>query len=204
LAHIKKEKTMKFLTAFILSILLVSCQSDLKKKESDEAYKKGIETLERLSENGDPDYNEALKHLSLATDLNPNNINAQFWKADAELKLNEFNLSYNTAITALDKTDSEHHLRPNFLVIAGLSAKELGKNGDTYFSEAIIIYENRLKRNNNDIVAIMDKAIVLSYMDKKNEAIDFLNTLTLNEENQAFLEQIKANIRTFDADENAY
>jgi tetratricopeptide (TPR) repeat protein len=192
---------MKLLSTLIVAILMISCQSDLKKKESEEAYKKGIETLEKLLVDGQPDYKKAKEYFSRATQLNPNNIKAQYWKAHAEFYLAKFDETYITATNALGKSKFKHSLRPDFLVIAGLSAKKLGKNGDEYFIEATKIYEKRIKRNINDIDAIANKAIILCYMDKKNDAIEFLNTLFLNENNQALLEQIKIDIQTFDTGE---
>lgn len=192
---------MKILTSLILIILMINCQPDFKERESEEAYKKGIETLEKLSEDGEPDYRKAQEHFAKATHLNPENITAQYWKADAELKLGKFDESLRTSLTALDEAEFKHRLRPHFLVIAGISAKKIGKSGIEYFKEALAIYETRIKDDINDIDAIMNKAIVLCYMDKKENAISFLNTLSLNEENQAFLEQMKVDINKFDADE---
>ena len=180
---------------------MIACQPDGKEYESEEAYKKGIETLETLLEDGKPDYKKAQEHFAQATHLNPKNVTAQFWKADAELKLGKFEESLETSITALKKSEFKHRLRPHILGIAGISAKKIGKSGDGYFSEAIAIYEKRMKGDINNVDAIANKAILLCYMDKKGDAIAFLNTLSLNEENQAFVEQIKIDIQTFDADE---
>jgi tetratricopeptide (TPR) repeat protein len=196
---------MKHLFILILATLMVSCQPDLKKKESEEAYKKGIETLEKFSEAGQPDYYKAQKYFARAAHLNPDNLKAQYWKAHTELKLAKFDESYRTATTSLGKSKSQYPLRPDFLIIAGLSAKKLGKNGDKYFSEAITIYQVKIKGNIDNIDAITNKAIVLCYMDKKNDAIDFLNNISMNnEENQALLEQIKIEIRAFDVDKVLY
>ncbi len=191
---------MRRLTLLTLTILISACQADLKVKESEKAYKKGIETLETLSEDGDPDYRKAQKHFARATHLNPENITAQYWKADAELKLGKFAESLETSLTALDKVEFEHPLRPHFLVIAGISTKKMGQIPVEYFNKAISIYETRIEDDINNIDAIMNKAIVLCYMDKKESAIAFLNTLSLNEESQAILDQMKVDIKTFDAD----
>jgi len=192
---------MKILTSLILTVLMIACQPDLKERESEEAYKKGIETLETLLEDGEPDYKKAQEHFAQATHLNPENITAQYWKADAELNLGKFDESLRTSLTAIDKAEFKHRLRPHILVIAGISAKKIGKSGDEYFKKQIAIYDTRIKDDINDIDAIMNKAIVLCYMDKKENAIAFLNTLSLNEENQALLEQMKVDIKAFDADE---
>ncbi|MDO8896934.1 MAG: hypothetical protein Q7V19_04740 [Bacteroidales bacterium] len=192
---------MKILTSLIMIILMIACQPDLKERESEEAYKKGIEALETLLEDGEPDYKKAQEHFAQATHLNPENIAAQYWKADTELNLGMFDESLRTSKTTLAKSGFKHPLRPNIFVIAGISAKKIEKNGDEYFNEAITIYEKRMKRNINNIDAIMNKAIVLCYMDKKDDAIAFLNTLSLNEENQTILEQIKIDIQTFDSEE---
>lgn len=192
---------MKILTSLILTILMIGCQPGLSERESEEAYKKGIETLETLTEDGKPDYRKAHEHFAQAIHLNPENIIAQYWKADAELKLGKFDESLKTSLTALDKAEFKHRLRSNFLVIAGISAKKIGKSADEYFKKAIAIYDARIKDQINDIDAIMNKAIVYCYMDKKENAIAFLNSLSLNEENQALLEQMKVDIRAFEADE---
>lgn len=197
--NLKKHK-MKIVTSIILTILITGCQPYLKERDSDQAYKRGVQTLESLSGEGEPDYKKALEFFAQATTLNPENITAQYWKADTELKLGKFDESLRTSKFALVKCESKHRLRPQILIIAGLSAKKLEESGDEYFKEAVAIYEKRISENINDIDAIMNKGIVLCYMDKKTDAITFLNSLSLNEEKQTLLEQIKIDIQNFNAD----
>ena len=191
---------MKFILVFITAFSLVSCESDLYEKKSNEAYRKGILTLKNHSENGEPDYKEAYNYFVQATEIDPDNITAQYWKADTELKLGMFEKAFLTAVTTLDNLQDDHRLRPNFLVIAGLSAKKYGDSRDKYLSEATKIYEKIIIDDINNVDAIMNKALVLCYMGRKDDALNFLNTLSLNEENRALLEKIKVDIQNFDAD----
>jgi tetratricopeptide (TPR) repeat protein len=191
---------MKFILVFITAFALFSCESDLNEKKSNEAYRKGIITLKNHSENGEPDYKEAYNYFVQATEIDPDNIKAQYWKADTELKLGKFEKAFLTAVTTLDNFQDDHRLRPNLLIIAGLSAKKYGDRGDKYLSEAIQIYEKRIIDDIDNVDAIMNKALVLCYMGRKDDAVNFLNTFSLNEENHALLEKIKVDIQNFDAE----
>lgn len=134
--------------------------------------------------------------------MNPDNINAQYWKADTEVKLGNFSEAFTTASTTLDNSSiDDHRLKPNILVIVGVLSNKLGKNPDEYFRKALNVYEKRINQNENNIDAVMQKAIILCYIDRENKAIKFLNGLSLNDENQVFLEQLKKDIESFDARE---
>jgi len=174
----------------------MGCQSE--SKESDEAIKKGLDIMAFGEE---PDYRKAQEYFAEAVLLNPENITAYLWKADAEIKLGNFDQCFKTAQMALTKVDSKHAHRPYFLIYAGLSAQMLGENGDSYMEEAVVYYNKRLEEDIRDLDAIMNKAYTLCYLRRKEEAMVFLNTLSVNQEDQASLKQIIESVQSFNADE---
>jgi len=191
---------MRFNLLFILAILTVSCQSESERK-SEDAYSKGIQTLQDFSENGEPDYEEAQMYFAQSTTLDPDNIPAQYWQADTEMKLPNFSPAFQTASTTLTNSSiDDHKLKPSLLVMAGVLSIKLGKNPDEYFRKALNVYEERIHQNENNIDAIMQKAIILCYMGRENEAIKFLNGLSLDDENEILLKQLRVDIENFDAD----
>lgn len=191
---------MRLCLLFILAILTASCQSESERKSVD-AYSKGIQTLQNFSENGEPDYEEAHMYFAQSTTLNPDNISAQYWKADTEMKLGGFSEAYKTTTKSLNSSSIDgNKLKPNMLVMAGVLSIKLGRDPDQFFQKALLNYDARINKNINDLDAIGQKAVILCYMDKKDEAIRFLNEFSLNDENQILLDQIKDGIENFDAD----
>jgi hypothetical protein len=95
-----------------------------------------------------------------------------------------------------------HKLLPSFYTTAGLVEKINGKteNSNLYFEKANEVYNIRIKENEKED-DVMNKALVLCYMDKKNEALDFLNSINLTNKNKNSIEQIKQSIKDFNVDE---
>lgn len=189
---------MKVLFAFVIAFVIVGCQSDAQERESEEAYRKGIEALEKLSDSGEPEYEVALAYFEEAAHLNPQNTIGLYWKAHTEFKLKKFDESLKTSVMALDVARPNHQLRPQLLVIAGMSSKQIGEPGNDFFNQAIRIYETRINNDKSDFDAIMNKAIAICYSDSKEKALLFLNSLSVEEENQKFLNQIKEGIKTLE------
>src|SRR5690606_28317228 len=117
-------------------------------------------------------------------------------KADTEMKLGDLNEAFETTTTTLNSLSIDgNKLKPNILVMAGVLSIKLGSDPDQYFHKALLIYDARINKNINDLDAIGQKAIVLCYMDRKDEALRFVNELSLNDENQILLDQIKSGIQ---------
>lgn len=122
-----------------------------------------------------------------------------------EMNLGKFDNALETSAYVInDKEMANHVLIPIFYVNAGLVEKIKGDtiNSNKYLTSAIEVYNSRIKKDNNDTEAIINKATALCYMDKKDEAIKFLDSFPINEKNKTNLEQIRSAILEFDAEKN--
>ncbi len=194
---------MKRITYFIIAfVLFISCQT--KKEINLESYKSGIEVLEKVDSNGNTDYSMALELFAKSEKTNSKHVETKYWKSLCEIKLGQLDNALKTSQTVFNDSGNDGHiLIPQFYTTAGLVEKINGniESSTLYFEKATNIYDLRIKKSINDIDAIMNYAIVLCYMDKKDSAILFLNSISLNEEKQTELEQIRESISLFDADE---
>lgn len=192
---------MKSTLLLIFLLALNSCNTNVDKKIDLESYQKGIEILEAVEDQGKIDYLKALDFFNNSIRLNPNHIESKFWKMQCEIQLGEMDNALQTSVSVLHNLDNkEHKLTPHFYVTAGLVEKINGNIDSSlkYFDEAIQIYGIRIEKNINDTDAIMNKTIVLCYMDRKNDAVKFANSISLNEENEIILDQIRQQILNFD------
>ena len=186
----------------IVIVALISCQT--KNEMNLESYKAGIEILEKIDANGIVDYSRALELFTKSEKILPKHVESKYWKSHCEIQLGQIDNALKTCKTVFnDSENDEHILMPHFYTTAGLVEKVNGNIDSSilYFDRAVYIYNLRIKKSINDIDAIMNKAIVLCYMDKKDSSITFLNSISLNEEKQTELEQIREEISLFNADE---
>lgn len=193
---------MRQLVTLIILIFIISCQSKTESDQSLDNYNQGMKILETIDSNGEIDYAKAFDFFQKSTLDNPNHIESKYWKMQCELKLGNLDNALKTSKTVItDSKNKNNKLISHFFVSAGLVEKINGNfdKSTDYFSTAIEIYNSRIKKNINDTDAIMNKAIVLCYMDKKDKAISFLDSISLNEENQTLLEQITKDIVDFDS-----
>ena len=195
---------MKMSLVIVLTFLVVSCQSDITERQSQEAYKNGIEVLQQASGNQKAVTERALEHFSKAVTIDPANMEAALWKSQMEFKLGKFEDALLTANSAIERLEDEsHRLLPNFYLTAGMAEIMNGNHSlsHDYLQKASEIYEQRIEKDRNDVDAIGNKAIALCYMGKKNEALAFLNSLSVSKENQELVEQMKADIAEFETGE---
>jgi tetratricopeptide (TPR) repeat protein len=168
-----------------------------------ESYQLGIRILEKNSELGKVDYSKALDYFDESVKYKSNNIESLYWKMHCEIQLGQFDNALQTSISVINDFDNDNHkLLPSFYVSAGIVEKINGNidNSIIYFEKAEQIYGLRVDKNINDTDAIMNKALMLCYMDKKEDAIEFVNLISLNEEKQIILEQIRDQVLEFDLD----
>lgn len=194
---------MKQLAALFILVFLISCQS---KKDSDKKmdnYNQGLKAMNNIDSVGRIDYANAIGYFEKSVTENPNHIESRLWKMQCEMNLGKFENALETSVSVInDKEMANHVLIPFFYINAGLVERINGDtiSSDKYLSSAIEVYNSRIKKDNNDTEAIMNKASVLCYMDKKDEAIKFLDSFTINEENKTNLEQIRSAILDFDSE----
>lgn len=203
-SHRTKKKTMKIISylPFIFAILLVSCQSESEKR-SEETYIKGLEELEgngiRSVEGQEPDYNVALAYFAEATSLNPDNLFAQRWKVSMEFRLGKLSEAHNTILTVINNPIIHgHDLEVSFLRMAAGMSYELGEDPNPYLYEALGICEKTLERNPKDVGSILDKASILCYLERHEEAREFLDSISLDGEDQTFVETFKKELHNLD------
>lgn len=166
-------------------------------------YDQGLKAMNKIDSLGRIDYANAIGYFEKSVTENPTHIESRLWKMQCEMNLGKFENALETSVYVInDKEMANHVLIPFFYINAGLVERINGDTikSDKYLSSAIEMYNSRIKKDNNDTEAIMNKASVLCYMDKKDEAIKFLDSITINEENKTNLEQIKSAILDFDSE----
>lgn len=198
---------MKHTIFLIFLVTLISCKQKTEVQESKEKlnfYEIGMKNLQELDSLGKPNYRIAIINFDKAIRENPEDINPRYWKAHCELNSGKFNDALQTSISAINQfKDTNERLLLDLYTMAGIIEK-INNNtskSNLYFSEALIIIDSRINSTTNDIDALMNKAIILCYLDKKEDAITFINSIPVTEENQALLTQTKENLYEFNADE---
>ncbi len=195
---------MRKLFLLIILVVFTSCKPKSNFAQSHYFYEQGMLALQELDSSGEQDYQTALPKFNEAVKQDSNHVQSRYWKSYCELRLGKLDDALKTSVMAiniLDKTNNE--LLPYFLITAGLIelVNKNTVNSNEYFEKAKSIYENRLKSNMNDIEAIMNKATVLCYMGKKDVAIEFVNSISVDKKDHALLLQIRGQIEDFDNEE---
>lgn len=194
---------MRKLSAFFLIATLLSCQTKVDKVKSLDYYNQGIKVLGQVDSIGKIDYSKALALFDESVRLNPESIESKYWKSQCEIHLGKLDEALETSESVInDLKNNRHALMPSFYVTAGLVQK-INKNLDKaneYFKIANEIYSLRIEKNNKDTDGIINKALVLCYMDRRDEALAFINSIEVNDENRTMIEQIRENVTTFNSD----
>lgn len=195
---------MRNLFLLIILVAFTSCNPKSNFAQSHSSYEQGMLALHKLDSTGEQDYKTALLEFNEAVNQDSKHIQSRYWKSYCELRLGKLDDALKTSVLAiniLNKSNSE--LLPYFLITAGLIEKVNNNfiNSNEYFEKAKSIYENRLKSNKNDVDAIMNNATILCYMGKKDVAIEFVNSISVDEKNHALLLQIRDQIEDFDKEE---
>jgi tetratricopeptide (TPR) repeat protein len=162
-----------------------------------------MQTLQQVDSAGNVDYNKALILFDNSIKLDFGNIESRYWKSQCEVNLGKLDDALQTAKITINKFEkSDNKLMPAFYITAGLIEKFNGNivESKKYFEKAKEIYEIRIEKDKNNIDAIMNKSIVLCYMDNKEVAIKFVNSVSVDKEKESLLDQIKKQIVSFDTD----
>ena len=169
----------KLLTFLILAIGLISCNSKATKHQSNDLYNQGVTEMSRINlDSLDNDYSTAIKFFSETIDLDSKNFAAQYWKMYCEMRMNKLDNARMTFKKAIKNgLNDTNKLAPEFYVSAGLIDKMNKINSTKNFDKADKIFSSRVKRDKNNIDAIANKAILYCYLDKKNEAIAYIDLM---------------------------
>ncbi len=174
---------------FIFLLLIISCQNHKITSRSVEYFNLAIDTANYNVSN--VDYYDSVKksRLLIANSLldssikyDSQNISSFFWKSSFQIQLNEYNIALNT----IENGISSYRNKPNDILIhsymqRGILNSYLYKS-DTKkdFERALDWYEKQLLKEPTNLKAIMGKAEVLCYLDKKESAIEFLRSIDNN------------------------
>jgi len=195
----------------ILILSLNSCGQNDEIIKRDELYKKGIDEIKLVILGESPDYKKAINYFNQSLKIDPRFSAASYHKSECELK----SQLYLDAIQTTDKSlklNDKNKFSALLYTISGLSLKINGESerAKRQFNKAIEKYEKKIKyrfnifdskRDFKKIDAIMNKSILLCYLDKKDEALIFLSSIPKNEENRLFLEEGREYIMEFNFDE---
>jgi len=199
---------MKKLSLLIILLSLISCQKKTANTESTNAndpltaYQQGLDLLKHDTA-GTIDFAKALELFNKSVSENPDHLESRLWKMHCEFQLGQMENALQTAENVLnDKQFQTTRYMPQFFVTAGFASKVLGNEdkANDYFGNALDIYSSRISISNEDIDAISNKAVVLCYLGRKKEAVDFLNTIELDAEKQKVIDEFKSYIASLDVD----
>lgn len=199
-----KEK----ISFLIIILTLISCQKKADKAITSDvnnpvsAYQQGLDLL-KPNASGTVDFVKALEMFNKSASENPDHIESRLRKMHCEFQLGQMENALQTAENVLnDKQFQTTRYMPQFFVTAGFASKVLGNEGkaNDYFGNALDIYNSRISISKEDIDAISNKAVVLCYLGKKNETVDFLNTIVLDAEKQKVVDEFKSYIASLDVD----
>ncbi|MBI1184722.1 tetratricopeptide repeat protein [bacterium] len=187
---------MKYMQLALVALMVFSCKSQ-EAKDAEAACQLGIEALEQ----GEAKYRDAIRFFNQAIELNPDALLPYYWLANTQNMLNEPKKALATVETAMGNPSiDKFDLKPNLLVIAGVSALKTKQESNEYFNEALEIYEHRIELDPNNFDALMQKCVILCYMNRKNEALQFIDEIPKNAENQGFLSELNAKVNAFNTD----
>lgn len=189
-------RKMRKLYALIIFVITISCKTATDLGEGSDYYQKGISVIKSNDDDSSPNYSKALEFFKKSIKKNPDYIAAKFWKMQCEIQLGKFENALETAKNVIaDENNQNDKMLPVFYVAAGVLEKvdQNSEKSKLYFEYAKKIYGKRLQKNRNDTDAILNKALILCYMNQKEKAISFINSFEKNE-----IEQIRQMIVKFD------
>jgi tetratricopeptide (TPR) repeat protein len=194
---------MKQLIILTFLIPLISCHLRTDSDKNLDNYNLGLKILETIDSNGEIDYVNAHVFFEQSLQEDSNHIESSYWKMQCELKLGKLDYALKTSKHSINNPKFKNHkLISHFYVTAGLIEKINGniEISTDYLLTAIEIFNSRIENNVNDTDAIMNKALVLCYMNEKGKAVSFLDSISLDEVNQTILEQFRKDIISFNSE----
>ena len=172
----------------ILSVVLfglIGCapgKSD--KEESVRLYKEAIVLLGSDSVTVD-DCLAAQRLLEQALDADSENIDVYFGKVLNELNLWRPDSAYRTASVAIEKIGEagKNRMKAYFYTVKGFIAYDRGDEADAekQLSEALSLYESYLTEDPANMDYLLNKSVLLSGLEGKQTALDFIAKSPLKE-----------------------
>jgi len=192
----------KSLTLLILLIGLIACNSKKSQNDSKILFDKGISEMSKIELGSiNNDYSTAINLFSESIYLDKNNFAAQYWKMFCEIKMNRLIEAKKTFQNAIKNgLNDNDKLAPEFYVSAGLIDKINKINSTENFDKADRIYSSRIKKDKNDIDAIAQKSTIYCYLDKKADAIAFIDSMIEKVDSSSILINFKTDLISFDSE----
>ncbi len=188
----------------LIFISLVACNHKID-KESATLVKLAIDTISYQAYSNDTLDSLKIHRLMIANSLldsaikkDSKNINAYYWKSTFKMQLKD----YKSAMEICDKgIDISNGQKSNMLACLHLqrgllNTKLNDKDLNNDFSAALDWYDSQIKSDESNIEAIGNKALILCYMDKKDEAIEYLTTIH-NEKIESMIKDLIIKIKDF-------
>lgn len=160
-------------------LYIINENNESVKLQSDEEFELGEERLSTA------DFYGALEHYSKAVDIDEHNLTAQYWKLFCEYNVGEYAIVIKQGEELIDKMKDKNQFTGyiiNVETFIGLSNLADGKRlAEIHFENGIKLIESKLTKERN-IDYIMNKATLLCYADRQDEAIDFINSVEFTPE----------------------
>ncbi len=192
---------MKFYPIILLVFFISGSLFYSSCKSNNEYFSKALEILETLDQNGEPDYQAAIDFLNKSIEQDSSFINAYYWKSNCEMKLKYYQNTIETSAIGLRHSKkSNDKLVPYFYINQGVAFLKMENQEEAHecFLQAVEVFDYRLKKDEDDLDAIINKATALCYADMKDEALIFIDSKIKARPNEVTLKQLYKNTESFD------
>lgn len=135
--------------------------------------------------------------LEQAIKADDENIDVYFGKVLNELNLWRPDSAYHTATLAIEKIGphGKNHLKAYFYTVKGFIAYDRGDEADArvQLASALTLYEEYLKEDPTNLDYLLNKSVLLSGLEGREQALEFIESLPLKEDDKQLLAGSLAN-----------
>ncbi len=199
---------MKIPALILFILLVVACSHNSDKALSEKYFRLALDTVNFSSshlESHDSINAErlaiAISFLEKSIRLDSLNNHPYYWKSQFLLEKRK----YDEAIVAADKgikvtSNKKDSFYANFLIQRGIIRYKLGQEKSYKdFEYALNVYQELLKNDKEEPNYVLNKALILCYLNRKTEALEFLHVYLSDDKENEELKEIKEFINEFDA-----
>lgn len=197
---------MRLLGFGFILIILFSCQSNKVVNLSKRYYNLASDTMNYSVNEQNKIDSTSKSRLLIANSLldsciryNSTYIRAYYWKSLYLFRLKNYLEAYTTASLGISKcAKGDEKTLVMLYVQRGILNLHLNKTdsfGDLV--NALTLYDKAIKNKPDNLDAIMNKAIVLCCMNRKDEALEYLKSIKIKEK-QPLIDDIIISINEFD------
>ncbi|MGE0076348.1 MAG: tetratricopeptide repeat protein [Bacteroidales bacterium] len=185
LADIKKQNMKHLIFGFII-IIAFSCQHKKTRNKPENYLKLALDTMNYSVNNRDKIDFTSKSRLLIANSLldsciriDSSVINAYYWKSQFLIQLKDYSQAFETASRGIAKcSKGKTEIMVKLYVQRGVLSHYLfKKDSSDDLNKALMLYNKIIKNKPDCLDAIMNKSMVLCYMNKKDEAIKYLKSI---------------------------